>query len=112
LAERAERAERAGIPRELICVDPGIGFGKTAEHNLTLIRHLDAVVALGYPVLVGVSRKRFLSAVTGAPEDRRGPASVAASVACARRGAWMVRVHDVRPVRDALAVEHAIEAAP
>ena len=81
LAERAERAERAGIPRELICVDPGIGFGKTAEHNLTLIRHLDAVVALGYPVLVGVSRKRFLSAVTGAPEDRRGPASVAASAA-------------------------------
>jgi dihydropteroate synthase len=112
LAERAAAAEAAGVHRDLICVDPGIGFGKTAEHNLALIRHLDAVVGLGYPVLVGVSRKRFLSAVTGAPEDRRGPASVAASVACARRGAWMVRVHDVRPVRDALAIEAAIEAAP
>jgi dihydropteroate synthase len=111
LAERAAVAERAGVDRGLICVDPGIGFGKTAEHNLTLIHHLDAVVGLGYPVIVGVSRKRFLGAVTGAPEDRRGPASVAASVACVRRGAWMVRVHDVRPVRDALAIEAAIEAA-
>jgi dihydropteroate synthase len=111
LAERAAAAERAGVARDRICVDPGIGFGKTADHNLRLIRHLDAVVALGYPVLVGVSRKRFLGAITGAPEDRRGAASVAASVACVRRGAWMVRVHDVRPVRDALAIEAAIEAA-
>jgi dihydropteroate synthase len=69
------------------------------------------VADLGYPVVVGVSRKRFLSAVTGVPEHARGPASVAAAAACVRRGAWMVRVHEVAPLRDALAVEAAVEAA-
>jgi dihydropteroate synthase len=112
LAGRAEHAVAAGIPPEQICVDPGIGFGKTAQHNLSLIRHLDEVADLGYPVVVGVSRKRFLSAVTGVPEHARGPASVAAAAACVRHGAWMVRVHEVAPVRAALAIEAAVEAAP
>jgi dihydropteroate synthase len=112
LAGRAELAVDAGIDPQLICVDPGIGFGKTAQHNLSLIRHLDEVADLGYPVVVGVSRKRFLSAVTGAAEHARGPASVAAAAACVRHGAWMVRVHEVGPVRDALAIEAAVEAAP
>ena len=111
LAGRAEHAVAAGIREDQICVDPGIGFGKTAEHNLSLIRHLGEIAALGFPVLVGPSRKRFLGAITGAPEHLRGPASVAAAVACVRHGAWMVRVHEVAPVRDALAVEAAVEAA-
>jgi dihydropteroate synthase len=112
LAGRAEQAIGAGIDPQLICVDPGIGFGKTAQHNLSLIRHLDELADLGYPVVVGVSRKRFLSAVTGVPEHARGPASVAAAAACVRRGAWMVRVHEVAPMREALAIEAAVEAAP
>jgi len=111
LSGRAGYAAQAGIDPALVCVDPGIGFGKTAAHNLTLIRHLDEVADLGYPVVVGVSRKRFLSAVTGVAEHARGPASVAAAAACVRRGAWMVRVHEVAPLRDALAVEAAVEAA-
>ncbi|MGN6377975.1 MAG: dihydropteroate synthase [Gaiellales bacterium] len=112
LAGRAEHAIAAGISSSQICVDPGLGFGKTAQHNLSLIRHLDRIAELGSPVLVGPSRKRFLGAVTGAPEHLRGPASVAAAAASVRHGAWMVRVHEVAPIRDALAVEAAVEGAP
>jgi dihydropteroate synthase len=111
LAERAEAAVIAGVQRARICVDPGIGFGKTLEHNLALLRRLDEIAALGYPVVVGVSRKRFLGVLTGAGERGREAASLAASLAALRRGAWMVRVHEVRPVRDALAVEAAIAGA-
>jgi dihydropteroate synthase len=109
LAERAEVAVAAGVHRSRICVDPGIGFGKTLDHNLALLRRLDEIAALGYPVVVGVSRKRFLGVLTGAGERGREAASLVASLAALRRGAWMVRVHEVRPVRDALAVEAAIE---
>ena len=103
LAQRVEVAVAAGIERERICVDPGIGFGKTVEHNLRLLRELDALCVLGLPVLVGVSRKRFLAAVTGADTDERLPGTIAANVLALERGAWIFRVHDVRPNRDALA---------
>jgi dihydropteroate synthase len=108
LAERAAFAVGEGIREDRIAVDPGIGFGKTLEHNLELLRRLDEIVALGYPVVVGVSRKRFLGAVTGADEGDRGAASLVASLAAVRAGAWMVRVHDVRAMRHGLAVEAAI----
>ena len=111
LAERAEWAQAQGVDRDQICVDPGIGFGKTTEHNLALLRRLDEVVALGYPVVIGVSRKRFLGALTGAGERDRAPGSIAAALAAVRRGAWMLRVHDVGATRQALAVEAAIEGA-
>jgi dihydropteroate synthase len=110
LAERVRAAEAAGIAADRICVDPGIGFGKTGEHNLALIRHLDAIAEAG-PVVVGVSRKRFLGAIIGDPDRDRAVATAAANVEAVRRGAWMVRVHDVRPTRDALAIAAAVEAA-
>ena len=112
LTERVGFARSRGIAPDLICVDPGIGFGKTAEHNLTLLRHLDRIVALGPPVLIGVSRKSFLGALTGDPEADRDVATVAANLDAVRRGAWMLRVHAVKPTRQALAVAAAIEAAP
>jgi dihydropteroate synthase len=112
LAERVRAAEAAGVARERICVDPGIGFGKTGDHNLALIKHLDAIAAVGPPVVVGVSRKRFLGAIIGDPDRGRAVATAAANVEAVRRGAWMVRVHDVRQTRDALAIAAAVEAAP
>ena len=112
LAERVEAARTAGIADEAICIDPGIGFGKTGEHNLSLLRHLDAIVAVGPPVVVGVSRKRFLGSIIGDADRTRAVATAAANVEAVRRGAWMVRVHDVRETREALAVAGAIEAAP
>ena len=113
LVDRLEAARAAGIPDAALAADPGIGFGKTAAHNLTLLARLDELCdRVGVPVVVGTSRKRFLGAITGTPEHLRGPASAAAAVACVRHGAWMVRVHEVAPVRDALAVEAAVEGAP
>jgi len=112
LAERVHAAEDAGIARDAICIDPGIGFGKTGEHNLSLLRHLDAIAAVGPPVVVGASRKRFLGSIIGDPERGRAVATAAANVEAVRRGAWMVRVHDVRETREALAVAAAVEAAP
>jgi dihydropteroate synthase len=112
LAERAELAVAAGIPRERIALDPGIGFGKTLAHNLALLRALPRLARLG-PLLVGVSRKRFLGALTGrAVADDRVAASVAAALYCYRGGAHLLRVHDVRATADALAVERALEGAP
>ncbi len=112
LAERTEFAVASGIAREQICIDPGIGFGKTLEHNLSLLRHLDRLAAIGPPVLVGASRKSFLGRLTGEPEERREFAGVAVHLDAVRRGAWMVRVHEVKPTCDAFAVARAIEAAP
>jgi dihydropteroate synthase len=111
LAERVRAAREAGIPEDAICIDPGIGFGKTGEHNLSLLRHLDAIVAVGPPVVIGVSRKRFLGAIIGDADRARAVATAAANVEAVRRGAWMVRVHDVRETREALAVAAAIEHA-
>jgi dihydropteroate synthase len=111
LAERAEVAVAAGVARERIALDPGIGFGKTVAHNLELLRALPRLSALG-PLLLGVSRKRFLGALSGRDiaEDRVA-ASVAAALYCYRGGAHLLRVHDVRATADALAVERALEGA-
>jgi dihydropteroate synthase len=106
LEERLAFAIAQGIPEERICLDPGIGFGKTVEHNLELVRRLDVLLALGRPVLVGFSRKSSLRKLTGS-DDLLG-ASVAAAVAAFERGATILRVHDVRPHVDALGVASAI----
>ncbi|MGH3050900.1 MAG: dihydropteroate synthase, partial [Gaiellaceae bacterium] len=106
LEERMAFAVAQGIPEERICLDPGIGFGKTVEHNLELIRRLDVLAALGRPVLAGFSRKSSLRALTGS--DDLLAASVAAAVAAFEHGATILRVHDVRPHVDALAVAAAV----
>jgi len=106
LEERLTFAVAAGIPEERICLDPGIGFGKTVEHNLELVRRLDVLLALGRPVLVGYSRKSSLKKLTGS-DDLLG-ASIAAAVAAFERGASILRVHDVKPTVDALTVAGAI----
>jgi dihydropteroate synthase len=106
LEERLAFALAQGIPEERICLDPGIGFGKTVEHNLELVRRLDVLLALGRPVLVGFSRKSSLRTLTGS-DDLLG-ASVAAAVASFERGATILRVHDVKPHVDALTVAAAV----
>lgn len=107
LVARARACEAAGIARDRIVVDPGFGFGKTLAHNLDLLARLDAIVASGYPVLAGLSRKSMLGAITGRPEGERMAASVAAALSAVQRGAAIVRVHDVRETVDALAVWRA-----
>jgi dihydropteroate synthase len=106
LEERMAFAVSHGIPEERICLDPGIGFGKTVAHNLELVRRLDVLLALGRPVLVGFSRKSSLRSLTGS-DDLLG-ASVAAAVAAFERGATILRVHDVKPHVDALTVAAAV----
>jgi dihydropteroate synthase len=109
LAERAEYAIAAGIRPENVIVDPGIGFGKNLEHNLALLQNLDAVVDLGFPVLIGTSRKRFIERITGVQEARdRVSGTVATTVLAYERGATFFRVHDVRANREALAVTEAV----
>jgi len=112
LEERLAFAVAEGIPEERICLDPGIGFGKTVEHNFELLRRLDVLLALGRPVLIGFSRKSSLGKVVGDPDARTGPlsASVAAAVAAYERGATILRVHDVREHVEALAVARAVVA--
>lgn len=110
LLERADAAIVAGVARERIWLDPGIGFGKTLDHNLALTRHLDVLAATGFPVLFGASRKRMIQAVdpsANAPLDRLG-GSLALALEAARRGAGIIRVHDVRETVQALAVQAAI----
>ena len=111
LEERVAFAVESGIREERICVDPGIGFGKTADQNLELLRRLDELGSLGRPVLVGVSRKSTLGKVIGdvSSRDALVSASVAAAVSAYDRGAWMIRAHDVRETVDALAVAAAVE---
>lgn len=108
LARRIEWAAAHGIPPSRIAIDPGIGFGKTAAHNLELLRNLERFATLGCALLVGVSRKGFLGGLTGRPVDQRGAASVAASLAACVRGASVVRVHDVGPMADAIKVWAAV----
>jgi dihydropteroate synthase len=103
LVERAETALAAGVSE--VWIDPGIGFGKTADHNLSLLRHLDVLVATGHPVMIGTSRKGFLGALTaGAPEDDRLEGTLATGVWAAAAGAKMVRVHDVAPAVEAMRI--------
>jgi dihydropteroate synthase len=112
LEERMAFAIAEGVAEERIQLDPGIGFGKTVEHNLELLRRLDELVALGRPVLVGVSRKGFLGRLTGRPVDERVAGTIAANVLAYTRGASVFRVHDVAPVRDALTVAAATFPRP
>jgi dihydropteroate synthase len=107
LEERLAFAVAAGIAEERIHLDPGIGFGKTLEHNLELLRRLGEIVALGRPVVVGTSRKSFLGRLTGREVGERVPATVATNVLALERGARIFRVHDVAPTRDALTVAAA-----
>jgi dihydropteroate synthase len=106
LEERLAFAVSQGIPEQRICLDPGIGFGKKAAHNLELVRRLDVLLALGRPVVVGFSRKSSLRTLTGS-DDLLG-ASIAAAVAAFERGATILRVHDVKPTVDALTVAAAV----
>jgi len=112
LEERMAFAVAAGVREERIQLDPGIGFGKTDAHNLELLRRLDELVALGRPVLVGVSRKSFLGRIAGRPVDERLAATLAANVLAFANGATVFRVHDVAPLRDALTVAAATLRAP
>ncbi|MCB2225217.1 MAG: dihydropteroate synthase [Desulfarculaceae bacterium] len=109
LSAQAQLAQDAGVAPERIVLDPGIGFGKTLEHNLTLIRNLPALSAAGYPVLLGASRKRFIGTLTGREEPReRLWGSVGVHILGAALGADMVRVHDVAPLKEALQVCDAV----
>jgi dihydropteroate synthase len=107
LEERMQAAVAAGVPEERIHLDPGIGFGKTLEHNLELLRRLDEIVALGRPVVIGTSRKSFLGRITGRDVTERVHATVATTVMAFERGARVFRVHDVAATADALAVAAA-----
>jgi dihydropteroate synthase len=112
LEERLAFAVAQGVPEEHVWLDPGIGFGKTVDHNLELLARLDEIVALGRPVVVGTSRKTFLGTVAGGRDpDRRLPGTIATNVMALERGAAVFRVHDVAPVVDALAVASATVAA-
>jgi len=112
LKARFEACEEAGIRRHRIAVDPGIGFGKTVDHNLEILNRLDIYRGLGLPVLLGVSRKSFIAKLSRgeAPKDRV-PGSLAAVLAAWAQGVWMFRVHDVAETRQALAVAQAIGEA-
>jgi dihydropteroate synthase len=110
LEERLRFAVDHGVAEERICLDPGIGFGKTVEHNFELLARLDVLVALGRPLLVGVSRKSSLGRILGDPEAKTGPlpASLAAAVVAYERGATILRVHDVKEHIEALTVAAAV----
>jgi dihydropteroate synthase len=112
LEERLAFAVEAGIREELVCVDPGIGFGKTVEHNFELVRRLDELIALGRPVVIGFSRKSSLGRLLGDPEATTGStaASVGVAVAAYERGATILRVHDVREHVEALTAARAVLA--
>ncbi len=107
LEERLAFAVGEGVREESVWLDPGIGFGKTLEHNLELLRRLGELVALGRPILVGTSRKSFLGRMTGREVDDRLAGTIATNVLALERGASVFRVHDVAPVADALAVAAA-----
>ncbi|MDP2171730.1 MAG: dihydropteroate synthase [Rhodocyclaceae bacterium] len=112
LAARVAACAAAGIARERLLIDPGFGFGKTVDHNYTLLRELSRLNDLGVPILVGLSRKSMLGAVTGQPNGvARVHASVAAAILAVNRGARILRVHDVAATRDALAVFAAMNVA-
>ncbi|MGP0067457.1 MAG: dihydropteroate synthase [Isosphaeraceae bacterium] len=109
LARRADWAESIGIPRDRIAIDPGIGFGKTIEHNLEILRNLRRFDTLGCAVVIGTSRKGFLGKITGRALPARATASVVSSLAACVQGARVVRVHDVAPMVDAIKVWGAVQ---
>jgi len=116
LSDRVDAAVAAGVAADRLVLDPGLGFAKTAEHNWQLSAHLDTIVALGFPVLVGTSHKSYLGSLLAGPDgtprpvEGRGAATVATSLLAVAAGAWGVRVHDVRDTVDALRVWQAVEA--
>ncbi len=113
LEQRLQLAVARGIDERRIVLDPGIGFGKTTEHNLELLRRLDELVAIGRPVLVGASRKSFIGRLTGRSEpSERVAGTVAVNVLAYERGARLFRVHDVAPTREALAITAATVSRP
>jgi len=108
LKERINACIEAGISKERLILDPGIGFGKTLEHNLKLLRHLRTLISLGFPVLVGISRKSMIGQILKRPISERIDGSVGAAVAAVMNGAAIIRCHDVRATNDALCVASAI----
>jgi len=109
LAERVTAMQAAGISLARVCIDPGFGFGKTPEHNLRLLQHLDQLSVLKIPLLVGLSRKSVLGVVTGREPKERVAAGIAAHVLAMVKGARILRVHDVAATRDAVAIYNAVE---
>jgi dihydropteroate synthase len=112
LAQRAARLQSLGVSAGRIVLDPGIGFGKTLEHNTALHRGIPQLLRLGFPVLVGWSNKSALGTITGRPVHERLAASVAAALNAAQRGARVLRVHDVAATVDALKTWQALEIEP
>lgn len=112
LERRLEALESQGIARERICLDPGIGFGKTARHNLELLSHVGRFHEMKRPVLIGHSRKRFVGKILGRPVDERSLGTVGISLALACQGADILRLHDVRATRDALLAFRAVVGPP
>jgi dihydropteroate synthase len=108
LAERLQAALAAGIAEERIWLDPGIGFGKTAEHNLELLRRLPELRRLGRPLVVGTSRKSFIGRLDGSPAGERLGGTIASTVLAAAEGAEVLRVHDVREVAEAMKLAAAV----
>ncbi len=108
LAERAQVAENAGIQCTRIILDPGIGFGKTLTHNLQILNRLAEFRELGYPILVGVSRKAFIGKISGVDKDNRLEGSLAAAILAVQAGVQIVRVHDVRETKRALSIVNAV----
>ena len=108
LVARADACRHQGIPRERILLDPGFGFGKTTEHNLLLLQQLERLVACGYPVLVGLSRKSLIGKVLGLPVDKRLYTSVALAVLAVWKGAALVRCHDVQATHEAIVMCQAV----
>ena len=108
LADRIRALEAAGVPSDAIAVDPGVGFGKALGHNLTLLRHLDALAALGHPVVVGVSRKSFIGLLGAGEKGERLSGSLAAATFAVSRGANILRAHDVQETVRAMRVADAL----
>ena len=111
LQQRIALCQQAGIDQQQIMIDPGFGFGKNLDHNLALLKHLSEFVKMGFPVLVGTSRKSMLGHITGAEVDQRLAAGLATTVLGYQTGARLFRVHDVKATVDALKVCYAVEAA-
>jgi len=111
LLGRIDACVSAGMDENKLIIDPGFGFGKTLQHNLALLAHLDVLVDTGFPVLVGLSRKSMIAAMLGHPMDRRVAASAALAMIAVQKGAAMVRVHDVAETADALNVAACVAAA-
>ncbi|HYL98347.1 MAG TPA: dihydropteroate synthase, partial [Blastocatellia bacterium] len=112
LSAAVQTAENAGVIRDQLILDPGIGFGKTAQQNLAIINHLERVLRIGFPVMVGTSRKKFIGALTGKAEHERVFGTAATVAAAILRGAHLVRVHDVEAMIDVVKLADAIAQAP